>query len=315
MTLYMPACNWNFKPRMLAYLWRLASVFSLLYGISMPSCAQIILSAERDSPAVREFATELKQRLPERTVTYMPAVLLKQQPSFAAGTSLILLGPALLDWRLQLSHSHPATLMMQVSRVQAQQRLKQQQPPQLSFLWSDPPIRRQIALLKLMLPGAQNIGVLYSQQSAFLLPEIKQALRAEGLVLYQQFWSDSPDTSSLNHLLSYTDVVLGLDDTQIYNPSSIKSILLSSYARKQALFGPSAAFIKAGSLASSYSDKMDWLSTLQQLLRTPTKSWPQSIYPNAFKVMVNQQVARSLGIQNNHPAALNQDLHQRRLTP
>lgn len=300
---------------MQAYLWRLACLLCVLLCSSASLQAQIILSAELDSPNVRHFADALAQALPLQNVSYMPRSELQAQSQFAADTRLILLGPALLDWRLQLTHSAPATLIMQVSRVQAHQRLTNQQPQKLTFLWSDPPLERQIVLLKTILAGRKNIGVLYSNHSAFLLKEIKQAVQAQNLTLHTYYWPDSYDAGSLVRLLNKTDVLLGIDDADIYNPSSIKSILLSSYARKQALIGPTAAFIKAGSLASTYSDKDDWLRSLQKLLTTPTESWPRSFYPEEFKVMLNQQVARSLGIETHQPSDLAEQLKQPRIAP
>ena len=300
---------------MQAYLWRLACLLCVLLCSSAPLQAQIILSAELDSPNVRHFADALAQALPLQNVSYMPRSELQAQSQFAADTRLILLGPALLDWRLQLTHSAPATLIMQVSRVQAHQRLTNQQAQKLTFLWSDPPLERQIVLLKTILAGRKNIGVLYSNHSAFLLKEIKQAVQAQNLTLHTYYWPDSYDAGSLARLLNKTDVLLGIDDADIYNPSSIKSILLSSYARKQALIGPTAAFIKAGSLASTYSDKDDWLRSLQKLLTTPSERWPHSFYPEDFKVMLNQQVARSLGIETHQTNDLAEQLKQPRIAP
>ena len=129
------------------------------------------------------------------------------------------------------------------------------------------------------------------------------------------YWPDSYDARSLSNLLEQTDVLLGIDDSNIYNPATIKSILLSSYARKQTLIGPTAAFIKAGSLASTYSDQDDWIQTLSSVLKTPSTSWPSSQYPDHFKVMINRQVARSLGIQRNRASRINQQLQQRRNAP
>lgn len=293
----------------------LLSVTCLLCMLAMPAAARVILSSEHDSSSVRHFTQTLAQALPELEIDYVPQAQLVKQTQFNDDTQLILLGPALLDWRLQLTDAAPATLILQVSRVQAYQRIANQQPEQLTFLWSDPPLGRQIALLKIIQPDLQNIGVLYGNHSSFLLPEIKQALQTEGLTLQQYYWPDNYDARSLGRLLEQTDALLGIDDTHIFNSSSIKSILLSSYARKQTLIGPTAAFIKAGSLASSYSDQDDWIATLTQLLQMPTDQWPSSQYPNAFKVLINQQVARSLGIQKNSVSLVSQQLQQHEQTP
>ncbi|MBN0294740.1 ABC transporter substrate-binding protein, partial [Pseudomonas aeruginosa] len=74
------------------------------------------------------------------------------------------------------------------------------------------------------------------------------------------------------------------------------SLLLGSYAKNRALLGPTAAFVKAGSLASSYSDQEDWMDTLDELLGQAPRHWPLSLYPGHFKVLGNRQVASSLGI-------------------
>lgn len=315
MTLLTLLCSWSFKRNMLAYGWRLICVCSLLCCLNLPVYAQVILSAEQDSPAVRNFAQQLAQALPQHAIHYMPRSQLETHTSFAEDTQLILLGPKLLDWRLQLTQSAPPTLIMQVSRVQAHKRFSNRQPKHLTFLWSDPPLDRQIALLKTMLPGVKHIGVLYGDHSEFLLKEIEQALQAEQLILHKYYWPNSYDARSLANLLTQTDALLGVDDARIYNPTTIKSILLSSYARKQSLIGPTAAFIKAGSLASTYTDQDNWINTLQKLLQTPVNTWPASLYPDGFKVIVNQQVARSLGIQKSRPSELTEQLQQSRPAP
>lgn len=61
--------------------------------------------------------------------------------------------------------------------------------------------------------------------------------------------------------------------------------------------GPNAGFVRAGSLASTYSDQSDWLAVLNRLLDHPPATWPRSLYPDHFKVVGNPQVARSLGIE------------------
>lgn len=320
MTLHTLPCSWSFKQAMLAYLLRFAAMCSVLCSFSLSALAQVIISAERDSPAVRDFALELAQTLPTHNIIYMPRSQLEQQQHFSADTQLVLLGPQLLDWRLKLSHANPPTLIMQVSRVQANQRTQQKQAKHLTFIWSDPPIERQIALLKTMQPGIRHVGVLFSGDSVFLLPEIMQALQAADLLMYTYgwpgpAWSGRNDTRGLNDLMDSTQVLLGIDDMQVYNPNTIKRILLSNYARKKGLIGPTAAFVKAGSLASSYSSKENWLKTLHDLLKTPTEQWPPSLYPDTFEVLVNQQVVRSLGIQSNTPTELNKSIQHYRLAP
>ncbi|MBA4364220.1 MAG: ABC transporter substrate-binding protein, partial [Pseudomonas sp.] len=110
-------------------------------------------------------------------------------------------------------------------------------------------------------------------------------------------WDNTNDSRPLQNLLKNCDVLLGLDDADLYNPKTAKNLLLSSYSRQLALVGPNAAFVKAGSLASTYSDQNDWLEVLDELLDRPQTGWPRALYPKHFKVLSNPQVARSLGIE------------------
>ncbi len=155
---------------------------------------------------------------------------------------------------------------------------------------------RTPAALAVILPGIQRIGVLYGKDSEFLLDELRREARSQGLQLFVASSSGNDDPRPLQFLLGNSDLLLGIDDKQLYNSQSIKSLLLGSYAKNRALLGPTAAFVKAGSLASSYSDQEDWLDTLDELLGQAPRHWPLSLYPGHFKVLGNRQVARSLGI-------------------
>jgi len=118
-----------------------------------------------------------------------------------------------------------------------------------------------------------------------------------GLEIVTERWDNTSDSRPLQALLNKSDVLLGLDDPDVYNPKTAKNLLLSSYARQQALIGPNAGFVKAGCLASTYSDQTDWLAILDELLDRPPATWPRTLYPKHFKVLTNPQVARSLGIE------------------
>jgi len=257
--------------------------------------AEVLLSAE-DSPAARAFSAALGERRPQDRVSFRPLGELPAPGALPADTRLILLGEAALQWRLSDREGPPA-LVLRVSRVQAQQLFGEARPAPLSLLWSDPAPARQLRLVRLLLPQAKRIGVLYNSHSAFLLDELRQAAAPLGLQIVDRAWSEPRDNRPLQSLLERSDLLLGLDDPDLYNPQTIKSLLLTSYAQQRALFGPAAGFVKAGSLASSYSDQADWLATLDYLLDQPPASWPRTLYPPHFKVLGNRQVARALGIE------------------
>lgn len=269
--------------------------------------AEIILSGAKDSPAIRAFSAALAERRPQDRVRFQTLAQLPAPDALPTDTRLILLGRQALDWRLTTTEG-PPSLVLRVSRVDAQTRLGDTRPPGLSLLWSDPDPARQLRLARQLLPQARRIGVLYDRHSEFLLDELRRAAAPLHLQIIAQEWPDNRDNRPLLALLNSSDLLLGLDDTDLYNPQTAKSLLLTSYAQQRVLIGPSAGFVRAGSLASSYSDQADWLASLDRLLDQAPETWPRSAYPSHFKVLGNRQVARALAIELADNPTLSQQL-------
>ncbi|MDO9624524.1 MAG: ABC transporter substrate-binding protein [Pseudomonas sp.] len=269
--------------------------------------AEILLSGADDNPAIRAFSAALAERRPHDRVQFQPLAQLPSPEHIPADTRLILLDLQALDWRLS-TPAGPPTLMLRITRVHAQERLGNRRPAQLSLLWSDPAPARQLRLIRLLMPQAQRIGVLYDQHSQFLLDELRHAAAPLALEIVAQAWPDSRDNRPLLALLQHSDLLYGVSDDDLFNPRTAKNLLLTSYAQQRAMIGPSASFVRAGSLASVYSDQQDWLDSLNQLLDQPPQSWPRSAYPAYFKVLGNRQVARALAIELADDASLTQQV-------
>ena len=277
-------------------LWRRGLLLACLL-LAVPAwSANILLTAAEDSAGVRAFTQALAQQRPDDQVSFTPLTELPAPRDVPASTRLILLDLPGLDWRLQDTQG-PPTLVLRISRLQARQRLGNTHPAKISLLWSDPPLDRQLRLIAHILPQAQRVGVLYDAGSEFLLRELIQSAKPIGLQIVPQLWDNTSDSRPLQNLFKNSDVLLGLDDPNLYNPKTVKNLLLSSYAQQLPLVGPNAGFVRAGSLASTYSDQADWLAVLDHLLDQPPANWPHTLYPEHFKVVGNPQVARSLGIE------------------
>ena len=277
-------------------LWRRAVLLACLLLATPAWRADILLTAADDAAGVQAFTHALAAQRPEDRITFTALKDLPAPNRLPAGTRLILLDLPGLDWRLQ-DPQGPPTLVLRISRLQAHQRPGVAQHARISLLWSDPPLERQLQLITSILPQARRIGVLYGAESEFLLPELRHRASALELEIVPQRWDNTSDSRPLQTLFRNSDVLLGLDDPQLYNPKTAKNLLLSSYAQQLPLVGPNAGFVRAGSLASTYSDQTDWLAVLDRLLDHPPANWPRTLYPEHFKVVANPQVARSLGIE------------------
>lgn len=272
------------------------ALLCLLATSALAQATEILVAASNDTPALRRFVADLAARRPDDRVRFMHPSALTTPSALPADSRLVLLGADALDWRLS-EPDGPPTLVMQISRVQAFQRLGETRPPHLTLLWSDPAPARQLRLIRQLLPQARRVGLLYGADSRFLVNELRRLAATQGLAITSWYWPDTRDSRPLNRMLDGSDVLLGVDDPALYNPDTIKGVLLASYSRKQALIGPTAAFIRAGSLSSSYSDQQDWLNDLDRLLSLAPSQWPREAYPQHFKVLSNPQVARSLGVE------------------
>src|SRR5690554_7999894 len=73
----------------------------------------------------------------------------------------------------------------------------------------------------------------------------------------------------LSRVHDSSEVLIGIDDPAIYNATTIKSLLLTSYNRNRVLIGPSAPFIAAGSLSTTYSSPRDMAMSVHQLFQQP----------------------------------------------
>jgi hypothetical protein len=276
----------------------------LLFGQPLVA-AEIILSSAEDNSAIRTFTADLAVRRPQDQVSFRPLAQLPSPTALPNGTRLIIFGDEALEWRLS-SDKGPPTLVLRIAKVYAQKRLGNTRPPRLSLLWSDPSPQRQLSLVRALMPQAKRIGVLYDEHSAFLLDELQRAASALDLQIVSREWPDRRDNRPLLDLLQHSDLLFGLNDDDLFNPQTAKNLLLTSYGQQRAIIGPNASFVRAGSLASVYSDQVDWLSSLELWLDRPTAEWPRSAYPAHFKVLGNRQVARALALELADDATLTQ---------
>ena len=100
----------------------------------------------------------------------------------------------------------------------------------------------------------------------------------------------------------------GLDDPAIYNADNLKVLLLTSYARDRVLIGPSAPFIAAGSLSTTYSSPQDMADSIISIWQSPWQ--PAAIrYPDYFSVLSNLLVAQSIGLPPPDDPALMRRIH------
>lgn len=170
-----------------------------------------------------------------------------------------------------------------------------------SAIYLDQPFTRQLNLLQLVLPKATRVASLSSPQSAAQIQELSALCQQRGL----QFSSElvpygSNPIHPLTHLIDSAEVLLALPDPDVFNRTSIQSILLTTYRNNVPVIGFSQAYVRAGALAAVHSTAKqigrqagEWIA---ELVNTDNWQLGPPRYPRYYSVAVNTQVAQSLNL-------------------
>ncbi|NQD38801.1 hypothetical protein HPT27_17430 [Permianibacter sp. IMCC34836] len=199
----------------------------------------------------------------------------------------------------------------------------------LSAIYQDPPARRQIELAELLLPGMTSVGYLYQLSEAGQLPAlIATAEKLNVKLVAQPVAADAELPATLVSVIGQSDMLLASANAALYNRYTIKTILTAAYRQEKVVIGSSPAFVKAGSLATTFSSVQHIAQQVSEMLQplrsddirsndargNETRSstvmkLPPPGYARYFDVNVNADVARSLNIHLPDNEALLRILH------
>ncbi len=205
-----------------------------------------------------------------------------------------------------LAKQPPSAAMLHVllSRQQFEQHVSalRRSGRALSAIYQDPPPRRQLRLSQLLLPGARSIGFLYQPSEADWLPALRRTSDALGLkLLAQPVASDGELPAALVSVVNQSDLLLASANSGLYNRYTIKTILTATYRQEKVLIGSSPAFVKAGSLATTYSSVQHIAVQVHEVLAALNSEGPPKLpppqYARYFDLSLNADVARSLNIR------------------
>jgi hypothetical protein len=267
------------------------------------------LLVEDNNKQAMQFQAALDQLNPSSTFQLYTIDQLPKDLSSNSTKTWIALGAkplAVVLGRIKSStNANKARILGLFVRSEAKVKLENLYPnTQFSLLDNSPKLEHQLALIKLLSPQIKSIAVLHSKNSDNNLLEITELAKKFDLKVNTAFIYDplNWDMASLKAVKD-SDAVLGLNDSAIYNATTIRSILMRLYRASRPLIGPDKGYVRAGAVASSYSGVKETLQSVTQLLST-NEPWPEIIHNQNFNVAVNTQVARSLNINIADPDSL-----------
>lgn len=190
-------------------------------------------------------------------------------------------------------------------------------PNSVTAVYLDQPLGRQLDLLRLAMPDAKRVGVLWGPESALLQPALTSALQSRGLQeVGGQVGVGGALFSGLKAALDNADVLLAVPDSFVYNSATVANILFATYRARVPVLAFSPSYVKAGALMSLHTASAQIGVQTALLVRSWLHSGilPPAQYPTDFSVTVNEHVARSLGLKLDG-AALADRLHRLETLP
>lgn len=161
----------------------------------------------------------------------------------------------------------------------------------MTAVYAEPAPQDQLQLASLLYRRPVRIAAILGGHTAFYAPSL------QGRVDVVQAGPED-DISYLLGRLGRSEALLALPDSAIYNPENVRSILLSTYRRKQAVIGFSADMVKVGALATTYSEVEDINAQVAEIAASfvATGALPAPQFPHYFRTAINEGVASSLDI-------------------
>ena len=161
----------------------------------------------------------------------------------------------------------------------------------MTAVFAEPAPADQLRLAALLYRRPVRIAAIVGTNEAYL------AAVLHGAATLHRF-SEGDDINRVLNGLAPADVLLAVPERAVYTTENIRNILLSTYRHNQSVIGFSADMVKAGALATTYSEIEDINA---QVAETAAEFVASGVlapaqYPRYFSTLVNDGVARSLNV-------------------
>ncbi|MFH2135536.1 MAG: ABC transporter substrate binding protein [Pseudomonadota bacterium] len=255
---------------------------------------QVLLLLSEQHVAYQHFRQAFEQNLPSDV--RLEVRTLAQQADMPRADILVTAGSKAAQWATgQWRGAMLATMLPSKSfkQMQSQRAL----PNPMSALFIDQPLLRQVALLRAALPSLKKVGVLYTAGGDFDPHPLQRELERQGAQLVTRAVQPDDNLSGkLEELLIQSEILLAVPDSNIYNSSTIRNILLGSYRRGIPMIGLSAAYVSAGALCAVYSTPEQQAAQSAAMVSDFLHRgvMPPPGFPRLYRIVLNAEVARSM---------------------
>jgi ABC-type uncharacterized transport system substrate-binding protein len=263
--------------------------------IALGSARELRVLTAPDASAQRPLLAALRLRLPGLVADADPAVLDARR-----GGAWLTLGPQALRRALEADAHVP--IVSALSSSQTYRKLlsaSPRDPGSTTAVFAEASPAAQMQLIAALFERRVVVGILLSEASSYLERPLRQAAQAAGLDVQLTYAGAGQDPVRAINALNAAQVLLAVPDGSLYTPDALRSVLESTYRRSLPVIGFSAATVNAGTLACAHADLDDVAADLLDLIDSlggGGAPLPEARYPRYWRVAINDNVARSLGL-------------------
>ncbi len=179
---------------------------------------------------------------------------------------------------------------------------------QLTAIYREQPVERQLKVIENLLPEVKTIGVLTSMYDPLRIDELKTSIMRRNLnLVITENKKREELIDSLKHVLANCDLLLTLPDPEIYNPFTAKGILITSLRRGIPIIGYSKTYVDAGAVAAVYTKP----GQIAQQAASMTNAFflknklPEPNYPTQYAIAKNERILNMLKKRKQHENSKN----------
>jgi hypothetical protein len=163
----------------------------------------------------------------------------------------------------------------------------------MTAIYAEPSPVDQVRLISLLYRRPVRVAAIVSHDTSYLKPIMLDT----GSVEIEDYAEGDDINYALNRV-GQAQVLLAMPDRTVYSTENFRNILLSTYRHNQAVIGFSADMVRAGALATTYSNPEHINAHIAELandfILTGELAAPQ--FPRYFRTTINEGVARSLQV-------------------
>ncbi|MGC2164407.1 MAG: ABC transporter substrate binding protein [Gallionella sp.] len=287
---------------------RLRLACALLIGLilAVPVTAwcenlRVVVLLSDDYAPYQSFANTFTKNLPPQIIASVLNHPEQLGPDMPQGDLIVAVGTSAVAAAIERNEAPVLSVMLPKSGFEnlLGKAITNVSKDNVSAIYLDQPWTRQIDFWRAALPDRPRIGLLHTSNSWIDFSKLQHEIaQRNGMLVARPVHTSDDLFTTLENIMSISDVLIAIPDNNIYSSSNIRNILLSSYRRGIPLVGISQAYVNAGALCAIFSTPEQLANQAREAVVSYARSrkLPEPRFPDSYTISVNRQVARSMNL-------------------